>query len=485
MKILLSLLLTLSLSACSIRIDVAEQWNIPIEIYPQYQGVTIPPNIAPLNFEVMNDRDAKWGLQLVASGDTLAIAADEALFSFKEDFWKNLLNQNRGKELIFRICKKESDGWKAYQPFTMMVADEEIDPYLAYRLIPPGYSLWKEMGIYQRNLENFEESIVYKNREGKGNCVNCHSFCEREPEQMLFHMRSELAGTYILKDGKKEKINTKTDHTISPLVYPYWHPSGDHVAFSVNKTFQVLHVRDINRIEVCDEASDVVIYDVNKHEIITTPSLSSDTHYETFPTFSPDGKYIYFCSAVAVDSMPKQHRDVKYSLCKIAFNSENCSFGTEVDTLYNAVKQGKSVSFPRVSPDGKNLVFTLSEYGNFSIWHKDSDLYSVDLETGNVVCLDALNSDDVESYHSWSSNSRWMVFSSRRENGLYTQPYIVYMGEDGIPHKPFLLPQQDPKTFYGAQQNSYNIPEFIKRKIPYSSRELSNFAHDTEAIPLK
>ena len=485
MKIVAGLFLVMLFSGCSLRIEVMEQLDIPIEIYPEYQGVTIPPNIAPLDFEVQTDGDAEWGLLLVASGDTLTFSADGRLFSFEEDFWKKLLEKNRGEELVFRICRKESEGWKAYSPFTMQVAEEEIDPYLAYRLIPPGYSLWKEMGIYQRNLENFDETAVYKNLEGKGNCVNCHSFREREPEQMLFHMRSELAGTYILKDGKKEKLDTKTDHTLSPLVYPYWHPSGDYVAFSVNKTFQVLHTRNINRIEVCDEASDVVVYDVEKHEIVTTASLSSNETYETFPAFSPDGKSLYFCSAVAADSMPKQFREVKYSLCRIPFDAETRSFGAQVDTLYDAVEQGRSVSFPRVSPDGKQLVFTLSDYGNFSIWHKDADLYSVDLLTGQVACLDELNSDDVESYHSWSSNSRWMVFSSRRENGLYTQPYIVYMSEDGTPHKPFLLPQRNPKAFYAAQRYAYNIPELVKGKIPYSSRELSDYAHETVAVPVR
>lgn len=484
-KIIANFLLALFLSACSSHIDVKEQLDVPVEIYPDYQGVTIPFNIAPLNFEVMMDEEVEWGLQLVASQDTLSVYADGRLFSFDEDSWRKLLADNRGKKLEFRLCSKDGGEWKAYRSFTMQVAEEEIDPYLAYRLIPPGYSLWREMGIYQRNLENFEETAVYRNLEGKGNCVNCHSFRERNPEQMLLHMRSELAGTYVFKDGKKEKLDTKTDHTLSPLVYPYWHPSGDYVAFSVNKTSQVFHIRNINRIEVYDEASDVVVYDVSKHEIVTTASLSSEGAYETFPAFSPDGTSLYFCSAVAVDSMPKQYREVKYSLCKISFDAETRSFGTQVDTLYNAAAQGRSVSFPRVSPDGKQLVFTLSDYGNFSIWHKDADLYSVDLQTGKVVCLDDLNSDDVESYHSWSSNSRWMVFSSRRENGLYTQPYIAYMPEGGTSHKPFLLPQRNPKAFYGAQRNAYNIPELVKRKIPYGSREISDYAHKTVPVPVK
>ena len=472
------------LMGCSPYMKNVRQTHESVEIYPDYKEVTIPVNIAPLDFEVLAETDSEWSVRVVASEDTLDCYADGKVFAFDEGWWKTLLKKNMGKSLQLILCEKESEGWKAYQPFTICVA-EEIDPYLTYRLIPPGYSLWKEMGIYQRHLESFEETAVYKNEQGKGNCVNCHSFCNRNPEQMLFHFRSELAATYVFKDGLKEKLDTKTDHTLSPLVYPYWHPSGEYVAFSVNKTFQFLHTKDPNRIEVCDDASDVVVYDVNRHEIITSELLSSENEYETFPTFSPDGKSLYFCSAHAVDSMPKQFRQVKYSLCRINFDKETRSFGLEVDTLYNTSVGGRSVSFPRVSPDGRFLVYALSDYGNFSIWHKDADLYAIDLENGETRCLDALNSDDVESYHSWSGNSRWLVFSSRRENGLYTQPFISYMDVYGHFHKPFLLPQRNPKAFYEAQMNAYNIPELVNGRIELDGREIADFAINESAIQVK
>ena len=228
-----------------------------------------------------------------------------------------------------------------------------------------------------------------------------------------------------------------------------------------------------------------MVYDVNRREVFTSELLNSTDEYETFPTFSPDGKSLYYCSAHAVDSMPQQYQEVKYSLCRIGFDEENRTFGTEVDTLYNASLLKRSVSFPRMSPDGRFLVYTLSDYGNFSIWHKDADLYMVDLATGDTQRLDILNSDNVESYHSWSSNSRWLVFSSRRENGLYTQPYIAYIDDNGSPRKPFLLPQRNPKSFYEAQMNAYNIPELVNGKIEISSREIADFAINETAIQVK
>lgn len=480
----LTLVILLLLSGCAKDISIKGPVNTMPVIYPDYKGVTIPPDIAPLDFEVISPDEGRWALKIETDGHVCFVKADDGLFTFGRRFWKNLMAEARGTAMTFTLCVRKDDGWYSCAPFTIDVAEEEMDPYLVYRLIPPGYSLWKEMGIYQRKLDSYKETALYRNTQGQGNCVNCHSFRDRDPQHMLFHMRSELSGTYIYRDGAREKLDTKTDETISALVYPYWHTSGDYLAFSVNRTNQTLHVKDRNQIEVFDEASDVVVYDVDAHEIVTTDLLSSEDSFETFPTFSPDGRSLYFCSAEAVGPMPEKFREAKYSLCRVAFNPEDCSFGTEVDTLYNARIEGRSVSFPRISPDGRFLVFALSDYGNFSIWHKDSDLYSVDLATGATVPMTALNSDDVESYHSWSSNSRWLVFSSRRDDGQYTKPYFSYIDEDGKAHKPFLLPQRDPRRFYGMQMNSYNIPEFVSGEVSLKGCEIAGFAREADPIRL-
>ena len=472
-------------AACTRDIEVAGVVETQAEIFPDYRGVTIPANIAPLNFEVLDVTYGKWVLKIEAGDEEHMISADGRVFSFGKRFWKRLLSENQGRTLTFTLYARGEGGWLSYAPFTINVAPEDIDPYLVYRKIPPGYSLWQEMGIYQRCLEDYDERAIYRNVQGKGNCVNCHSFRERDPDDMLFHMRSEFAGTYIFTDGRKEKLDTKTDSTMSALVYPHWHESGRYVAFSVNRTNQVLHVRNSNRIEVFDEDSDVVVYDIASHEIVTTPFLKSDDSFETFPAFSPDGKSLYYCSAKAVGPMPERFKDVRYSLCRVDFNPSDCSFADKADTLYNAVTSGGSVSFPRISPDGRFLVFTLSGYGNFSIWHKDADLYCIDLRSGKMTDVSALNSDDVESYHSWSGNGRWIVFSSRRDDGLYTRPYIGYVDADGRAHKPFMLPQKDPKAFYDALMYSYNIPEFVEGKVSLTGSEAASFARNGSAEKVK
>jgi dipeptidyl aminopeptidase/acylaminoacyl peptidase len=175
---------------------------------------------------------------------------------------------------------------------------------------------------------------------------------------------------------------------------------------------------------------------------------------------------------------------VHYDLCKIDFDANTGAFGDKVDTLFHASSIGKSVSLPRESPDGKYLTFVLHQYGNFSIWHKDADLHTINLNTGDVFSMTEANSVDVESYHSWSRNSKWMVFSSRRDDGLYTRLYICYIHENGRAHKAFMLPQHNPKKYYQDLLLSYNIPELIDEKVNVSKSQIERMLKKEAGITI-
>jgi hypothetical protein len=452
-------------------------------IFPDYVGVTIPPNIAPLRFALC-EAGAEGYAVIEGGGQRLTVKAKQGSFRIPAPAWKQLLAQAVGQSLSVAVtARAKGEGWVSYAPFSLYVAREKVDPYIAYRLIEPGYEVWNRMGIYQRNLENYVQTPILENKLTGNNCMNCHSFCMQNPRLMLFHTRATYPGTLLIDGDRIEKLNTRTPQTLSALVYPSWHPSGKYVAFSVNDTQQGFHHNDPNRVEVFDNASDVVVYDTERHEIVTAPPLFSADAFETFPTFSPDGTRLYFCTAPARAAVDASFAEVKYSLCSVSFDPATRRFGTAVDTLYQAVEGGKSASFPRVSPDGKYLLYTLSGYGNFSIWHRDADLYMLDLADGASRPLEALNSDDVESYHSWSSNSRWVVFSSRRIDGLYTRPFIAYIDSTGTAAKPFLLPQED-TDFYHRLMKSYNIPEFITGKVETPSRRLALTVRNEPGIDL-
>jgi hypothetical protein len=444
-------------------VKISSSVDVPSPLVEEYADMIVPPNIAPLNFFV-NAEDGQEALVLTCDGKSIsAVCKDGAIIPDKKD-WKDWAKAAKGKQIHAEHCTQKDGKWISYQTFTFRMAEEDIDPYLVYRLIPPGYALWNEMGIYQRNLENFEESAILTNTQTDRNCMNCHSFCVQQPDKMMFHLRSKHAGTLLVNDGNIKKLETKTEQTMSALVYPYWHPSGKYIAFSVNNTKQLFHTNHTNRIEVMDLASDVVVYDVERNEIITTPLTFGEENFETFPSFSADGKKLYFCST-RKHALPDSIESLKYHLCAMDFDTETRTFGNQVDTIFHAEKMNKSVSFPRISPDGRFLMITLSDHATFPIWHQEADLWMIDLQNGNKpIQLDALNSSSVESYHSWSSNGHWVVFSSRRKDGLYTRPYIAYIAADGTTGKPFILPQER-GDFYQECMTSFNIPELVKGKV--------------------
>lgn len=473
-----------ALCGCSSRVESGREADKPLAIFPDYTDVTIPANIAPLNFRI-EDSSTKASVRFVAGENEVVVSSNDSRIIIPERKWRKIIDSavEAGGAISVVVSVEDGDGWMTYPSFKIDVAAEPIDSHIAYRLIEPGYESWCEMGIYQRNIENFEQKPIIENSAADYGCVNCHSFCQQNPEKMLFHMRQMHTGTIITNGKKIEKLNTVTPETGSPLVYPSWHPSGRYVAFTNNLTRLINLPNDSNRVEVYDGASDVVVYDVERHEILTSRNLFSTKYFETFPTFSADGRKLYFCSADSV-AMPDEFKSAKYSLCVIDFDAESGRFGEKVDTLYNSHIGGRSVSFPRVSPDGRYMLYALADYGNFSIWHRDSDLKMIDLKSGEEVDISPVNSDAAESYHSWSSNSRWMLFNSRRVNGLYTHAYIAYVDSDGSVRKPFLLPQRDP-DFYDRFMKSFNIPEFITGEVELNSYDIAQFAKEDEGVNLK
>lgn len=481
------LLPLLLLTACSPKEQTAEPLHQAAPIWPDYTGVTLPVNLAPIRFALADNCQLESPQAIFSAGNqTCIVESDANGFAISPKQWDRL--KNAGSEVSVRIQGKRQGQWVEFDAFGLTISPDSIDSHLYYRLIEPGYEVWNEMGIYERNLENYDERALLTNKQTDGGCMNCHSFNQRNPEEMLFHLRKELGGTYVLREGEVEKLNTKTPQTISALVYPYWHPSGRFVAFSTNDTQQASHSTDPNRIEVFDNRSDVVVYDVEKHEVFSCPQLKSNVVFETFPAFSPDGKTLYFCAADSVN-VKQAYQDVHYSLCAIGFDAESRSFASDVDTLYNARTEGGSISFPRVSPDGRWLIATHHGYGNFSIWHKDADLWMWDLTNGTDSAiinsqLSIVNSPDVDSYHSWSSNSRWLVFSSRRDDGYYTRPYLTHIDADGVATKPLLLPQSD-VHFYDRRMKSFNIPELVNGPVTTTSRKIEQVARNSKGTDLK
>lgn len=461
-NILYTLLTLLTVSSCTMEsVRDARQETAHPKIYPDYVGVTIPVNIAPLNF-CMADENALLIDAVVTDkhGNSLHSQGDESL-DFDIDGWHKLLDNNRGENLTVTVSAKYEDGWHTYLPFFICVSKDSIDYGICYRLIEPGYEVWSKMGIYERDLSSFCERALIENTQFDG-CVNCHSLNRGNSADMSIHVRGPHGATLLRnKGGDFTAYNTKTAETLGLCVYPYWHPSGRYIAYSTNATSQLFHGSDHNRVEVFDTASDLQVYDVEKNELLLSPLLSKDSIYETYPVFSADGRSLYFCAACAIPENSLKLDSIHYNLCRIDFDPATSRFGNRIDTIIYAEAQRKSISFPRPSYDGRFLCYTLSDYGQFSIWHHEADLYLLNLSTGDSRPMTGANSEDTESFHNWSTNSRWLVFSSRRDDGLFTRPYFCHVDAKGTVSKAFMLPQRNPRRFYRERFFSFNVPDFI------------------------
>lgn len=468
--LLSQLLLLLVLSCTPTPQNVSKSESMP-PIYPDYTDVTIPVNIAPLNFLV---RDEVEAVQVQAGDIVINARGNEVVFD--EDDWHELLAKSSDIEVTVTTLKNGM--WTEYRPFHWQVVKDKLDSYLTYRLIEPDYEIWNNLQIKQRCVENFSEKALCDYRLANNQCMNCHVTGSQNPQLSMMYVRGPQGGAVLNQNGRLRKLAIKTSDMVSGSVYYGFSPFGRYITFSTNVIIPAFHSRADKRLEVYDSKSDVYVADLLENRIIRSPLLSDSLVFETFPTFSPDGKYIYYCTAPHVQ-LPQELHQLQYALVRIPFDEATGTIGTKVDTLFNT--KGASVCHPRISPDGKYIVYTVADYGTFPIWHQESDLQMMDLQTGRIDAMALVNSPRSDTYHSWSSNSRWLVFASKRDDGLYGKPYFCYIDRSGKPHKPFVLPQHSP-SFYDQTLKSFNVPELSKGHIPFDAVDVERLLQQ-EAEP--
>lgn len=466
MKHILAILTAVSLLLVSCSQETVLREELP-QIFPDYIGVTVPAGIAPLNFDLPEEYTKVFAKVSDNRGNSMTAKGSYAGFSVNK--WHKLTKANIGDTLTVTVAGYKDGIWEQFRPFMIFVSRYPLDDYgMTYRKFAPGYETYSAIGIYQRNIHDFNEDPIVEGTLLPGQCMGCHTANATSPDQFLFHLRGKHGATVVQSDGQRKWLETKTDSTIARAAYSYWHPSGDYIAHSNNKINQLFWTGNNERyIEVYDSVSDISIHDVNDDQLILTPLLMTED-FETYPAFSSDGKTLYFCSAPKVE-VPAQAEDLHYNLCALSFDGDKGTFGTQVDTLINAAQLGKSVTMPRPSYDGRWLLYTFHDFGNFPINHKESDLWLLDLQDGSTHPLERANSSYNESFHNWSSDSHWILFSSRRGDTLYSRIYIAQIDENGNASKPFLLPQKDP-GFYHKTLFTFNVPDFTKGKVDFKTR---------------
>jgi hypothetical protein len=457
----------LALASCGREPDLASAVRVGAapRIDPDYAGIVMPPNIAPLNFRVLED-----GLDCVVrissdGADAIQVHCPDRQCRMDVKAWRQLLARNKGKSLYYDIFLQKADGaWTQYARIVNRVAEEPIDSHIVYRRVDPNSQLARIKGIFQRDLESFEVSPILP--PAATGCYNCHTFHQNDPNRFFFHVRGKNGGMVLVLDGRIRKINTQQPPISRPLSFASWHPDGVRIVGTVNNRFSMTFpsTTKVSYYDVVESSGDLVVYNLETNALSTSRQVFGNDYIKTHPCWSPDGKYIYYvrCRSQPAHT-PKDAEKFRFDLMRIPYDTASDSWGTP-ETLLECSKQGKSCAFPRPSPDGRYLLCVLSDKTSVPSNQPSADICLFDLESKKLRWLDAVNSPFLDSFPCWSSNGRWFLFSSNRRDGFDALPYFAYFDAQGREHKPFLLPQENP-GYYDTPADSYNAAQLVKGKV--------------------
>ena len=466
-----TVIVSLFLGSCS-----PKETNQEFDIFPDYSDIVIPCNIAPLNFRVEGAN--KITVTVKGSTGEWTFKGKRGLVSFPIRKWHKMLEAEKGGEISVNVLSANRSKQSSVD-FKWTISADSIDKYMSYRLIEPAYEVWRGMQIEQRDLESFSSRLLGDNRNAEQCCMNCHT--SNRNGTSFMHLRGAKGGTILNRNGKLVKLNTRTEKT-GNTVYGDISADGRYGVFTTADITFAIHSRQDMRMEVYDKRSDLVVLDFDNLTVTDSPATSGDEYQETFPCFSADGRTIFFCRAVH-HNQPDSISEIHYDIAVVEFDPQTGKMGDRVITI---VPAGNKLSFShlKASPDGHWLMATAAEYGTFPVWHKECELWLIDLKSRKIDTMSKVNAYGADSYHSWSSNSRWIVFASKRDDLVYGRPYIAYIGPDGTIGKPFLLPQKDPDK-YTTMLKSFNLPELYAIPEVYNARRSANFYKDVQAVQVQ
>jgi len=316
--------------------------------------------------------------------------------------------------------------------------------------------------------------------EGMHTCANCHSFSlDGKTMGMDMDGPANDKGLYALVPVKPQiSIGTKDMISWNPSQERQFafnrvgfmsqvSPDGKYVLTTVSSAgrapqnnYYVVNFKDYRFLQVFYPTRGILAwYGRSTGQRQPLPGADDPRYVQTDGVWSPDGKYVVFARALAKEPYPPDGKmaeyandpkevKIQYDLFRVPFNDGR---GGEPEPILGASSNGMSNTFPKVSPDGRWIVFVQCRNGQ--LMRPDSELYIVPTAGGQARRLRA-NMLPMNSWHSFSPNGRWLVFASKRRSP-YTQMYLTHIDENGNDSPAILIENST------AVNRAVNLPEFV------------------------
>ena len=471
-----------------------------LNITHPFMNALIPPEFPAPVFEWWGEASdsSTYEVSLFTNSEEHEIHAITNQQSWKpeETEWDSLKNQSDFKKIYFTVKRK---GDRKPASISFRISRDSVNAPVLYRQMPiPFLIAEKKLDSMNFMLINFgSKEKPHVAMKGFSVCGNCHSFtADGSTIGLDLDAGFRDKGGYFVSEVedtiqfKLSNFNSwsKIEKRRTFGLFSKLSPNGRYIVTTVKdrvlvKNFKFPPAENVYYSQLFFPVNGhLAVYDRQTDTLKELPGANLEEYVQSNATWTADGKYIIFSRADAlpadtsiydvvvkdeelINQYVEREKTLKFDLYIIPFNDGN---GGKAEPIKGASNNGKSNYFPAVSPDGKWLIYCQAE--NFMLLMPDSRLYVVPVSGGKARELKC-NFNSMNSWHSWSPNSKWLVFASKGLSA-YTDMFLTHIDQHGNSSIPVLVPLKgcSPGMCHSiSSDNTFLIP--LKSLLPYAVKK--------------